>query len=204
MLVASLYAFRLRPQGFYDWIRPMASLLLEAQPNPAHQALAELEEMGLLHAVITQNIDNLHQKAGSRRVLELHGHFREATCIRCYRVVPAKPLIEQFLADGQVPHCEVCGGVMKPNVILFGEQLPMQVFTAALKEMRAADLVLVAGSSLEVVPASELPLEAYHRGARLIVVNLQPTYLDSLAEVVIHDDVATVLPAIVTAIREMR
>jgi len=127
MAVASIFVFRLQPQAFYDWIRPLVRLMLNAKPNPAHRALAEMEEMGLLQAVITQNIDGLHQRAGSRRVLELHGHMREATCIRCYKVVPARALINKFLADGQVPVCEDCGGVMKPNVILFGEQLPVRV-----------------------------------------------------------------------------
>lgn len=202
LVVASIFAFRLHPQAFYDWIRPLVKLMLEAQPNPAHYALAELEKMGLLQAVITQNIDGLHQRAGSQRVLELHGHMREATCIRCYKVVPAQPLIDKFLADGQVPVCEDCGGVMKPNVILFGEQLPVRVLNEAIHEARLCDLMLVAGSSLQVAPASDLPLIAADRGARVIIVNYQETYLDSRAEIVIHADVAEVLPRIVQQVQE--
>jgi NAD-dependent deacetylase len=195
MAVASIFAFRLRPQDFYDWIRPVAQRMVEAQPNPAHQALARLEAAGLLKSVITQNIDGLHQKAGSQRVHEVHGHIREATCVRCYRVVPADSLIEEFLDHGEVPRCS-CGGVMKPNAILFGEQLPLQVVTAARQDVRACDLALVAGSSLEVVPAADLPLIALGNGARLIIVNHQPTHLDERADVVIHADVAEVLPRI--------
>jgi NAD-dependent deacetylase len=202
MVVASIFAFRLRPQAFYDWIRPLAKLMLSAKPNPAHRALAELEEMGLLQAVITQNIDGLHQRAGARRVLELHGHIREATCIRCYKVVPAQPLIKKFLADGQVPVCEDCGGMMKPNVILFGEQLPARVLNEARREAQLCDLMMVAGSSLEVAPAANLPWIAHQHGAKVIIVNYQETYMDMQAEIVIHADVAEVLPRIVRVVRE--
>jgi NAD-dependent deacetylase len=193
--VASLFAFRLHPQDFYEWIRPFARLIVEAQPNAAHRALARLEAAGLIKAITTQNIDGLHQRAGSQRVHEVHGHVREATCVRCYRTVPADILIEKFVEDGQVPRC-TCGGLLKPNVILIGEQLPLQVLTAARKDTNACDLMLVAGSSLEMEPAADLPLVALGHDARLIIVNYQPTYLDDRADVVIHDDVAEILPRI--------
>jgi NAD-dependent deacetylase len=198
LAVASLFAFRLRPQGFYDWIRPLARVMLEAQPNPGHHALAQLEKAGLLRSVITQNIDGLHQRAGSLRVHEVHGHMREATCIHCYRVVPAESLIEEFLAEGQVPRC-ACGGVMKPNVILFGEQLPLNILTAARQDTMACDLMLVIGSSLTVEPVSDLPLMALGHGAKLIIVNYQPTHLDERADVLIHADLADVVPRIADA-----
>lgn len=203
MVVASIFAFRLQPQAFYNWLHPMADLFLNAQSNPAHLALADLESMGLLKAVITQNVDSLHQKAGSTKVYELHGHLREATCIRCRKIVPARSLIEKFIANAQVPGCE-CGGVMKPNVVLFGEQLPLDVLMAAQREAEACDLMLVAGSYLEVAPASGIPLLAKRRGARIIIVNYQPTYLDPSADVVIHEDVATVLPKIVELVSAQR
>jgi NAD-dependent deacetylase len=199
MLVASIWAFRLNPKTFYDWIRPMAEILFNAAPNPAHMALAELEAMGYLRVVITQNIDNLQQRAGSRRVLELHGHMREATCIRCYKVVPIDPVLAQTLLDGKVPRCE-CGGVLKPNVILFGEQLPIRVLNQAMEEARRCDLMLVAGSSLEVTPAADIPFLALDSGAKGIIVNLQPTAFDQRADVIIHGDVAEVLPQIVAAL----
>lgn len=199
MLVASIWAFRLNPRSFYRWIQPMADLLLHAPPNPAHYALAELEALGFLKAIVTQNIDNLHQRAGSRRVLELHGHMREATCIRCYTKVPIDPELEQLVLGGKVPYC-ACGGVLKPDVILFGEQLPIRVLNQAMAEARRCDLMLVAGSSLEVTPAADVPFLAVQSGARAIIVNLEPTGFDAQADVVIHGDVAEVLPAIAAAV----
>lgn len=201
MAVASIWAFRQNPQAFFDWVRPLAKMLLEAEPNPAHRALADLERMGLLKTVITQNIDNLHQRAGSKHVLEVHGHLREATCIRCYTVVPAQARIKQFIEDGQPPRC-TCGGVLKPNVILFGEMLPAGVMAEAERESKACELMIVAGSSLEVAPAGDLPMVAKQHGASLVIVNYERTLADRHADVVIHDDVATVLPRIVEGCRE--
>jgi NAD-dependent deacetylase len=195
LAVASLFAFRLRPAHFYKWIRPLVRLMLEAEPNPAHYALARLEAAGLLKSVITQNIDGLHQKAGSQRVHEVHGHMRQATCTRCYRVAPADSLIKEFLDRGEVPCC-TCGGVMKPNVILFGEQLPVQVLAAARQDTRVCDLMLVAGSSLTVEPVADLPLMALGHGAKLVIINYQPTHLDDRADVLIQSDVAEALPRI--------
>jgi len=199
MEVASIYVFRRNPELFYAWIRPMVKTLLAAEPNPGHLALAELEAGGWLKAIITQNIDNLYQRAGTREVLELHGHLREATCISCYRVVPIGELLDVFFASNEVPRCTACGGVMKPNVVLFGEQLPVKVVNAAMKHIRQADLMLIAGSSLEVMPASQLPLLVREHSGRLIVVNLTPTYIDHAADVVIHADVAEVLPRVAQA-----
>jgi len=199
MIVASIHAFRIHPKAFYDWVRPLAEKVMAAKPNPAHVALAELEAGGRLRAVITQNVDGLHQQAGSREVLELHGHVREATCIRCRRVAPAGNFLDDFLASREVPRCSACGGVMKPNVVLFGEQLPEEVFDAAMAHIHRADLLLVAGSHLDVMPASQLPLLVHEDGGRVVVVNLTPTYIDTVAEVVIHADVAEALPRIARA-----
>ncbi|RLC99276.1 MAG: RNA polymerase subunit sigma [Chloroflexi bacterium] len=196
MEVASVYAFRRNPQAFYDWMRSLVKTLLAAEPNAGHRALAELEEEGWLEAIITQNIDGLHQRAGSREVLEIHGHLREATCIRCYKVLHIGDLLEDFLNSGEAPRCPACGGVMKPNVVLFGEQLPIKVVNAAMAHIRQADLMLVAGSSLEVMPALRLPALVHEHGGRLIVVNLMPTYIDAVADVVIRGDVVEVLPLV--------
>jgi NAD-dependent deacetylase len=155
--------------------------------------------MGYLKTVITQNIDNLQQRPGSRRVLELHGHMREATCIRCYKVVPVDAEMETLVLNGKIPYCK-CGGVLKPNVILFGEQLPVRVLNQAMAEARRCDLMLVAGSSLEVEPAAQIPYLAVECGARAIIVNLLSTEFDPRADVVIHDDVARVLPQFVQAL----
>lgn len=195
LLVASIWAFRVSPRKFFDWMRPLAGTLLEARPNPAHEALARLEEAGLLQAVVTQNIDGLHQKAGSRTVLELHGHIRTATCTRCYRTHPSEGFIGAYLETGEIPHCE-CGGILKPDVILLGEALPREAYNQAVQQMRTCDLLLVLGTSLEVAPASELPFVAQQRGVPVIVVNLEPTPLDALAAVVLRADVARVLPVL--------
>jgi len=196
MLVASDFFFRLQPQAFYEWALPLARKLLQAEPNPAHRALAELEDRGLLKAVITQNVDSLHQKAGSRRVLELHGNMRQATCLRCRKVISTQSLIGLFLEGGEMPNCS-CGGVLKPNVVLIGEQLPRWVLLEAWGEAERCDLMLVVGSSLEIAPAAEIPFVALRCGAKAIVVNHQPTPLDKQAEVVIREDVAQVLPQII-------
>ncbi len=202
MTVASIFGFRQSPESFFEWMRPLVKTLLAAEPNPAHKALADLEAMGRIKAVITQNIDGLHQRAGSQCVLELHGHVREATCIRCYRVVPTGESLLDFVENGQIPHCSSCGGILKPNVILFGEQLPVSVLNAAWREVHACDLVLVAGSSLQVAPACDLPVTAAMRGAKAIIVNYQPTHLDPLAQVVIRQDVAVALPRIAALCRQ--
>ena len=194
MAVASIYGFRQNPQAFYDWIYPLASLMSTAQPNPAHHALAQLEKLGLLKALITQNIDVLHTRAGSQNVYELHGNLREATCVHCFTVYPGEPILKQFLADRKVPHCPKCGGVIKPNVILYGEQLPIQQLQGAKEAVRKSDLVLIVGSSLEVAPASDLPLLAARNGAKIVIINMDPTSLDRKAEVVIHADAAEILP----------
>ena len=201
MSVASFWSFVEYPQGFYDWVKPLAKKMMSAQPNAAHLALAELEAMGRIHAVITQNIDNLHQRAGSKRVLEVHGHMREATCIRCYHRVPAQPLMAKFIEDGAMPTCEICGGVMKPNVVLYGEMLPVSVMYEAEQESKTCDVMLVAGSSLEVAPAADLPLVAKENGATLIIVNRTSTMADAHAAVVVRDDVAVALPRIVEAVK---
>jgi NAD-dependent deacetylase len=200
--VASIHAFRHNPEPFFRWIHPLSSLLLHAAPNPAHVALAKLEQLGRLTAIITQNIDNLHTKAGSNTVIELHGHIRQATCTQCYVVENADPILKKFVEDAQVPRCRHCGGVLKPNMILFGEELPMKEFVAAQMALESADLVIVAGSSLEVTPVSDLPWIALENGAQLIIINYQPTYLDDQADVIIRENVATVLPQIIDTLAE--
>jgi len=198
--VASMVGFRHNPRSFFDWIRPLARRMMEAQPNPAHVALARLEALGVIRSVITQNIDMLHTRAGSRQVYEVHGHMRLATCIECFAEVETETFIGRFIEEGDIPRCPGCGGVLKPNVILFGEALPVRVLRAAQREARICDVMLIAGSSLEVAPVSDLPVIAKAHGAQLIVVNYDETFVDDDAAVVIHDDVATVLPRLAEAL----
>jgi len=194
MEVATLAAFKQTPQAFYDWIRPLAQKTLAAQPNAAHLALAQLEQFGPLQALITQNIDGLHTRAGSKTIYEVHGHLREATCMHCLQIYQTDEVMADYLADGRIPRCPGCGGLLKPNIILFGEILPITVLNRAKRHVHQCDVMIVAGSSLEVAPAGDLPMLAKYAGARLIIVNFAETHLDYLADVVIHADVVDVLP----------
>ncbi len=203
MSVGSIWGFVERPEAFYEWVRPVTRLILNALPNPAHLALAELEALGWIRTVITQNIDNLHQLAGSKHVLEVHGHMRQATCIRCHYLVPAQPIMERLVADGTVPRCAACGGVLKPNVVLFGELPPAGIMSEAEQESKACDVMVVAGSSLEVAPAGDLPFVAKRTGAKIVIVNRTPTIADGRAEVVLRQDVAVALPSLLEAIKQM-
>lgn len=202
MQVASISGFRRRPEAFFEWIRPLARLIVDAQPNPAHYALAKLEQQGVIQTLITQNIDMLHSRAGARNLLEVHGHMRSATCVKCAQSQPTAGLLEAFVEKGAIPHCPRCGGVLKPDIILMGEQLPRKVFDEAERAARQCDVMLIAGSSLTVSPVSELPLLALNSGARLIMVNYQETHLDHYASVAMHSNVAEALPRLVDLIIE--
>jgi len=195
--VASLVTFRTRPELFFKWFRPLVGQIFAARPNAAHLALAELEAGGRLQAILTQNIDMLHHKAGSKRVLELHGTLRTLSCTQCYRKVESGEYLGPFIETGSLPYCPECGALLKPDVILFGEQLPQKVMYEAQHEARCCDLVMVIGSSLEVLPVAGLPLQAIDRGAHLIIVNNSPTYLNVRADVVLPQDVSAIIPAIV-------
>ena len=194
--VASLSNFRTRPEKFFEWFRPLARQMFEARPNPAHIALADLEDNGYVKCIITQNIDTLHQKAGSKSVIEMHGSMQTLTCTQCYHQVQAEPYIATFVERGEIPCCPKCSQILKPDVILFGEQLPQAAWFKAQREARKCDLMLVAGSSLEVLPVAGLPMQAIDRGGHLIIINNMPTYINVRADVAILEDVAAVLPAI--------
>jgi NAD-dependent deacetylase len=196
MEVASLGTFRVAPERFFQWFRPLADQIFHAQSNRAHQALSKLEQAGKIQAIITQNIDVLHQKAGSRSVIEMHGTLRTLTCTQCYHQVDADAYLRPFVEKGEIPLCPKCAQVLKPDVILFGEQLPHVAWSRAQQEARACDLMMVAGSSLEVLPVAGLPMQALDHGAHLIIINNSPTYLNVRADVVILEDVAEVIPAI--------
>lgn len=201
--VASIFGFRRNPQAFYDWVQPLVKTTKLALPNAAHLALFRLEQAGKLKAIITQNIDGLHSKAGNTTVYELHGNTRRATCIFCFSEFDAEPILDKFIEDGEVPHCPKCNGVIKPNVILFGEQLPYEQLQGAKKVSREADLMFILGSSLEVAPASDIPLLAKRAGAKLVLINREPTALDAQVDLLIRGDVAEILPAIVQCMETM-
>lgn len=196
METASLTTFRNNPQRFWDWKRPLMLGIWAAQPNPAHIALARLEQAGILKAVITQNIDGLHQRAGSRAVYEVHGTIETMHCPRCRRRWPSldfKPVLEQ---EGAMPRCPDDQTILKPDVVLFEEALPQKTWQESEAHCDRADAMLVVGSSLEVYPAGYLPGLAAGHGARVIVANLSPTYIDSDAAVLLPYDVSLALPAL--------
>ena len=187
--VASIWAFKNSPKDFFDWIRPLAINSESAKPNSAHLALAQLENLGVIKSVITQNIDGLHHKAGSQHVLELHGTAQTATCPSCGKKHEREYFHKRITSGDEFPKCLDCGRIIKPDVVLFGEELPQDTWSDAHQECLLADLVLVAGSSLEVSPASSLPEIALMNGALLIINNLGQTFLDEKANVLLRVDV---------------
>lgn len=170
-------------EEFYDFYRERM-ICLTARPNRAHEKLAELEAEGRLAAVVTQNIDGLHRAAGSRTVHELHGSVHRNVCRRCGRTYPA----EWVLSTTGVPRCEDCGGLVKPDVVLYGEQLDESVLLASVRAISVADLLVIGGTSLVVYPAAGLV--DHFRGSDMVVVNRDPTPADSRAELVCACDIA--------------
>ncbi len=169
----------------------------DAAPNPGHRVLADWEQQGHLTAVITQNIDGLHQLAGSRDVLELHGTAREIACLQCGARFDAEAMVASFLDEDRVPACPACpDGLLKHATISFGQSLDMSVLNRAATLSRRADVFLAIGSSLVVEPAASLPRLARQHGARLVIVNRDPTPLDDLADAVIHESIGATLQAI--------
>jgi len=192
--VASIDNFLQDPSAYWKVAKERGPAVLAARPNPAHFALAALERAGRLVAVVTQNTDGLHQDAGSRRVIELHGSGRTVQCLDCGSREPRSEVQARLEAE-MPPRCRTCGGVfLKPTVILFGEAMPIPAVEEAFALARAADVMLVVGSSLVVYPAAHIPMAAAESGATLIVVNAEPTPLDRIAEVVIRGRAGEVLP----------
>lgn len=194
MEVASLTTFRTKPELFFSWLHPLASHMLLAQPNAAHRALAELEQVGILKTIITQNIDALHTRGGAKHVLEIHGTFNTLTCVGCYRQYQAFGIIEDYIENMTIPRCRMCHSILKPDVILYEEQLPLRTWLKAEDASKTCDLMLVAGTSLEVMPSARLPVDALEHGARLIIINRSTTYVDERADVILTGDVADLLP----------
>jgi NAD-dependent deacetylase len=192
--VASIDTFLKDPAAYWKVSKERGPAVLAARPNPGHLALAALEQAGHLVGVVTQNTDGLHQDAGSRRVIELHGSGRVVQCLDC-GTREKRADVQARLDVEMPPRCRTCGGVfLKPTVVLFGEAMPIPAVEEAFALARAADVMLVVGSSLVVYPAAHVPLKAVESGAALIVVNAEPTPFDRLATVVIRGRSGEVLP----------
>ncbi|MDX5318419.1 MAG: NAD-dependent protein deacylase [Actinomycetes bacterium] len=188
--ILSIDFLEARPDVFFDYYVHHI-LHLDAQPNAAHRALAHLEDEGRLSAVVTQNIDGLHQLAGSRTVHELHGSVRRNHCRDCGEAYDVAAIVAGAATPGGVPRCDRCGGVVRPGVVLYGEVLDDDVVAAAVHAIRAADVLIVGGTSLVVYPAAGLI--HYFRGERLVLINRDPTPYDELAHLVIRAPIGQAL-----------
>lgn len=177
----------------------------DAAPNPAHLAIAEMEQLGKVDRIITQNIDGLHQTAGSSaaRVIEIHGTMRWVTCLDCKRRYPADEILERVRGGIEVPQCDDCGGWLKSATISFGQPMPQQAMAEASAAAQRAEVFVVVGSSLVVYPAADLPIRAVRNGARLVIVNASETALDPYADMVINGQAGKILPAIAGELREL-
>jgi len=192
---ASLPAFRSDPEKVWRFYKPRIGMLTEAEPNTAHLALAALERAGFVEAVVTQNIDLLHERAGTRNLVEVHGSIRTATCPACGESYPREAVLAQ-LEHANAPACERCGSILKPDVVFFGELLPAAAIERAFELARRARLLVAVGSSLEVHPVAALPEETLLAGGRLAIVNRDATPYDGRADLKLEGDAGAVLGAV--------
>ncbi len=179
-------------------------IVSDAKPNPAHYALTDLQEMGKLYGVVTQNIDGLHQKAGIQEslVFELHGDLSHAKCLGCRSRYPIEVVKGWISAEVDEPECPSCHGMLKPDAVFFGEELPFGVLMESERRSRGCDLCIVLGSTLVVYPAAAMPLHAMHSGAKLVIINMGPTAMDELAMVRIEGKAGEIMPAIIAKAKE--
>ena len=196
MEYATIDAFLEDPVKVWDFYGKRLAMLDEAQPNDGHRVLAELEQRGWVRAVITQNIDRLHERAGSRALVEVHGSIRTSSCLACGTVVPFREVVELL----PVPACPACGRILKPDVVMFGELLPEGAMARATGLAAAAGVLLVVGSSLEVYPVAGLPLETLAAGGTLAIVNRGSTPFDARAAVTIDGGAGETLRALADAL----
>lgn len=182
--------FMAKPDIFFEYYKK-SLLFPDAKPNNAHKALAKLEKEGKLRSVITQNIDDLHQKAGSQRVLELHGTLYKNYCMKCHKTFDLKYVMK----DNGVTKCDVCGGIVRPGVVLYEEGLDDTTVTEAVKDISNADMLIVGGTSLNVYPAAGLI--RYYKGNKLVLINKSATQYDKSADLVISDAIGDVLGSII-------
>jgi len=195
---ATIEAFHRNPGKVWTMMRDFTQLKT-AKPNPGHFGLAELEQMGFLHCIVTQNVDNLHQAAGSRDVIEFHGNMRQVVCLRCHKVLP----LDELSLETLPPYCH-CGGVFKPAGVFFGEPIPPLALSRSQEEAQGCDLILVIGTSAVVYPAAALPRVAKETGAQVIEVNPERTDLTSwVSDFIIQEKAGVAIPQMVAAIKAM-
>jgi len=200
MEVAHIDAFRSSPDRFWQFYSDRFTSLVDKRPNPAHDAIAELERRGLVRGVITQNVDRLHRMAGSRNVIEMHGSIEHCVCLECGGRVALEHVIEILARAPGAPECSACIHPLKPDVVLFGEMLPAAAMAEAHTLAAQADLMVCVGSSLEVFPVASLPGVTRDGGGRIALVTQGPTPYDSDAAVKLDGDVVEELAAVMAAL----
>lgn len=186
--VVSLEGFLKNPENYYSYALELYPVRSTAKPNSAHYLLAHLEKEGVLDGVVTQNVDGLHQDAGSEKVYELHGSTKRVFCLDCKTFFPMDKIIKRVLGGENPPLCS-CGGILKPEAVFFGEALPKRIWDKAINLISEADLLVVVGTSLRVFPVSSLPCLALDNGAKVVIVNLGKTPFDEQATLVIEKNI---------------
>lgn len=207
--VASIQGFMRNPKAFWEFAEELI-IKSEAKPNPAHYAIAELERLGIVKAVITQNIDMLHQKAGSKEVIELHGSLSKVKCLSCGREYDWEEIaseiskVSKMAGVSKAPQCECGSYYLKPEIVFFGEALPADAMKKAIEHASSCDVFMVVGSSLVVYPAAYLPFIAKDAGAKLVIINAEPTHADSHFDYVLHGKAGKILPEVVKTLKDYR
>lgn len=203
MEYATINAFTENPEKIWKMLIEMEGVVAQAEPNPAHTALAELEKMGLLSSIVTQNIDGLHQKAGSKKVVEFHGNAGRLICLEGCGRWPADDF-RSHKQTGTIPRCPECATILKPDVVFFGEPIPPEALTHSFELVQNCRVMLVVGTSATVAPASNLPLLARQMGADVLEFNLEPTVLSPLVAQSIIGSASETLAKLVDAARDLQ
>ncbi|MFX1553434.1 MAG: NAD-dependent deacetylase [Promethearchaeota archaeon] len=200
-IYGNIQSFLRDPSKFWQMAEDIAPTLFNAEPNPGHYAIADLEKMNIIKAVITQNVDELHQKAGSIIVYEVHGNINRFTCLGCRASYSKEQLLRKLKKEKNIPPvCDYCAAPLKPSVVLFGEDLPNFEKYMSIDLAKKSDIMLIAGSSLLVAPICDLPIFTLRNKGKIIIINDEPTHLDERAEIVINNKTGIVLPLIVEEI----
>ncbi len=197
---ASIHSYVANTSKNLEFMIETGRNIFRARPNKGHKALTKLQKLGKLKGVLTQNIDRLHHKAKTKNIVEFHGNAYEAKCMTCGQVYEITVMVNQVMKGNYSPSCEKCRGMLKPNAIFFGEPLESKTLEAADSMVAECDLLLVLGSSLVVYPVAFYPHKALSLGAKLAIINIQETDMDSAAEVVIHEKIGDILPEVVSIV----
>lgn len=200
---ASIHSYVANTSKNLEFMLETGRQIFSARPNKGHKALTRLQKLGKLNGVLTQNIDRLHHKAKTKNIIEFHGNAYEAKCMTCGHVYEITFMVNQVMKGNYSPSCEKCRGMLKPNAIFFGEPLESTTLEAADAMITECNLLLVLGSSLVVYPVAFYPQKILSLGAKLAIINIQETDMDSVAQVVIHEKIGDVLPKVVSIIKNL-